>query len=154
MLLLYSVLAAVSQVWKVLVPISLISDLPLRLINRPSPVTAITVGIPVTLYLLLKSLGFFLTSCVVINLGDTLGRKTLYELASLKYCYIALPLFCFGGCEPDLERPGAHLADLRPPAAADHAAIVAGHGDHRRDPRHFVLAPQIAAVMIANIVNL
>ena len=38
----------------------------------------------------------FLTSCVGINLGDipsvdpsTLGRKTLYELASLKYCYIA-----------------------------------------------------------------
>merc|ERR1739842_71216 len=47
----------------------------------------------------------FLTSCVGINLGDipwrlqhprdvpsvdpsTLGRKTLYELASLKYCYI------------------------------------------------------------------
>ena len=46
----------------------------------------------------------FLTSCVGINLGDiprglrhprdvpsvdpsTLGRKTLYELASLKYCY-------------------------------------------------------------------
>ena len=50
-------------------------------------------------------IGFFLTSCVGINLGDiprglrhprdvpsvdpsTLGRKTLYELASLKYCYI------------------------------------------------------------------
>ena len=48
----------------------------------------------------------FLTSCVGINLGDiprglrhprdvpsvdpsTLGRKTLYELASLKYCYIS-----------------------------------------------------------------
>ena len=48
----------------------------------------------------------FLTSCVWINLGDiprglrhpqdvplvdpsTLSRKTLYELASLKYCYIA-----------------------------------------------------------------
>ena len=48
----------------------------------------------------------FLTSCVGINLGDiprglrhprdvpsvdpsTLGRKTLYELASLKYCYNA-----------------------------------------------------------------
>ena len=48
----------------------------------------------------------FLTSCVGINLGDiprglrhpwdvpsvdpsTLGLKTLYELASLKYCYIA-----------------------------------------------------------------
>ena len=47
----------------------------------------------------------FLTSCVGINLGDiswgqrhprnvplvdpsTLGLKTLYELASLKYCYI------------------------------------------------------------------
>ena len=47
----------------------------------------------------------FLTSCVGIDLGDiprgqrhpryvpsvdpsTLGRKTLYELASLKYCYI------------------------------------------------------------------
>ena len=46
----------------------------------------------------------FLTSCVGINLGDiprglrhprdvpsvdpsTLGQKTLYELASLKYCY-------------------------------------------------------------------
>ena len=50
----------------------------------------------------------FLTSCVGINLGDiprglrhprdvpsvdpsTLGRKTLYELASLKYCYIDAP---------------------------------------------------------------
>ena len=49
-------------------------------------------------------IGFFLTSCVGINLGDiprglrhprdvpsvdpsTLGRKTLYALASLKYCY-------------------------------------------------------------------
>ena len=49
----------------------------------------------------------FLTSCVGINLGDiprgllhprdvpsvdssTLGRKTLYELASLKYCYNAV----------------------------------------------------------------
>ena len=49
----------------------------------------------------------FLTSCVGINLGDitrglrhprdvpsvdpsTLGQKTLYELASLKYCYNAL----------------------------------------------------------------
>ena len=49
-------------------------------------------------------IGFFLTSCVGINLGDipqglrhpwdvpsvdpsTLGQKTLYELASLKYCY-------------------------------------------------------------------
>ena len=36
----------------------------------------------------------FLTLCVGINLGDihlvdpsTLGLKTLYELASLKYCY-------------------------------------------------------------------
>ena len=36
----------------------------------------------------------FLTSCVGINLGDipsvdpfTLGRKTLYKLAFLKYCY-------------------------------------------------------------------
>ena len=51
----------------------------------------------------------FLTSCVGINLGDiprglqhprdvplvdpsTLGRKTLYELASLKYCYNARAL--------------------------------------------------------------
>ena len=50
----------------------------------------------------------FLTLCVGINLGDiprglrhprdvpsvdpsTLGRKTLYELASLKYCYITFP---------------------------------------------------------------
>ena len=47
----------------------------------------------------------YTTSCVGINLGDppwgyaprgvpsvdpsTLGLKTLYELASLKYCYIA-----------------------------------------------------------------
>ena len=38
----------------------------------------------------------FLTSCVGINLGDiplvdpsTLGRKTLYELAYLKYCHNA-----------------------------------------------------------------
>ena len=38
--------------------------------------------------------GVFLTSCVRINLKDipsvdphTLGRKTLYKLASLKYCY-------------------------------------------------------------------
>ena len=53
----------------------------------------------------LMLIGFFLTSCVGINLGDiprglqhpqdgpsvdpsTFGRKTLYELASLKYCYI------------------------------------------------------------------
>ena len=52
-------------------------------------------------------IGFFLTSCVGINLGDiprglrhprdvpsvdpsTLGRKTLYALASLKYCYNSL----------------------------------------------------------------
>ena len=52
----------------------------------------------------LMLIGFFLTSCVGINLGDiprglrhprdvpsvdpsTLGRKTLYALASLKYCY-------------------------------------------------------------------
>ena len=51
-------------------------------------------------------IGFFLISCVGINLGDiprglrhsrdvpsvdpsTLSRKTLYALASLKYCYIA-----------------------------------------------------------------
>ena len=59
-------------------------------------------------------IGFFLTSCVGINLGDipwglrhprdvpsvdpsTLGRKTLYALASLKYCYIAKPSFKFKG---------------------------------------------------------
>ena len=58
----------------------------------------------------------FLTSCVGINLGDiprglrhprdvpsvdpsTLGRKTLYELASLKYCYRVFPM-------PDMTRPG------------------------------------------------
>ena len=49
----------------------------------------------------LMLIGFFLTSCVGINLGDiprvpsTLGWKTLYALASLKYCYnvnISLPI--------------------------------------------------------------
>ena len=40
----------------------------------------------------LELMGFFLTSCVGINLvplvdPSTLGRKTLYALASLKYCY-------------------------------------------------------------------
>ena len=55
-------------------------------------------------------IGFFLTSCVGINLGDiprglrhprdvpsvdpsTLGRKTLYALASLKYCYITFAIW-------------------------------------------------------------
>ena len=47
----------------------------------------------------LMLIGFFLTSCVGINLGDvpsvdpsTLGQKTLYALASLKYCYIVANL--------------------------------------------------------------
>ena len=57
-------------------------------------------------------IGFFLTSCVGINLGDiprglrhprdvpsvdpsTLGRKTLYALASLKYCYNDIPWLRF-----------------------------------------------------------
>ena len=62
-------------------------------------------------------IGFFLTSCVGINLGDiprglrhprdvpsvdpsTLGRKTLYALASLKYCYISLCRWCGQEREP------------------------------------------------------
>ena len=56
----------------------------------------------------LVRIGFFLTLCVKINLRDiprglrhprdaplvdpsTLGRKTLYALASLKYCYNTAP---------------------------------------------------------------
>ena len=58
---------------------------------------------PILLFVLVL-MGFLLTSCVGINLGDmpqdlrhpldvpsvdpsTLGRKTVYALASLKYCY-------------------------------------------------------------------
>ena len=61
--------------------------------------------------------------------------------------YCIAPLFCFGGGEPHVEGPRAHVADLRPPTAANHSA-VAGDGDHGRDPGHFVLAPQITAVIL------
>ena len=45
---LYSVVASMSHMRKVLVPMVMISDLPLQKINRPMPVTVIMIQIPVT----------------------------------------------------------------------------------------------------------
>ena len=78
-------------------------------IGVPSPrgmIARMAKVMPILLSVLVL-VGFFLTSCVGINLGDiprglrhprdvplvdpsTLCWKTLYALASLKYCYIEL----------------------------------------------------------------
>ena len=80
---------------------------PIIQVGNTTTVNSAHIGIGYTVFSVIHALAYrvFLTSCVGINLGDiprglqhpwdvpsvdpsTIGRKTLYELASLKYCYI------------------------------------------------------------------